>query len=103
MSGAIQILGVDGVTIKNLTITPSDVSNELSGIYLNDAEDITITGNTFQGSNQEGSGVINTDGGGGQTVSLLTSPMFHVSGCHSGMSTRTGSTPASRMEVSISR
>jgi long-chain acyl-CoA synthetase len=24
-------------------------------------------------------------GGGGQTASLLTSPMFHVSGCHSGM------------------
>ena len=25
------------------------------------------------------------DGGGGRTVSLLTSPLFHVSGCHSGL------------------
>jgi long-chain acyl-CoA synthetase len=28
---------------------------------------------------------VDLSGGGGQTASLLTSPLFHVSGCHSGM------------------
>jgi len=32
-----------------------------------------------------GGGAVLQDGGGGQTASLLTSPMFHVSGCHSGI------------------
>lgn len=75
VSSAIQVLGVDGVTIKNLTITPSDVGGELSGVYLDNAEDITIANNTFQGSNQQGSGVINTDGGSDE-VATITNNTF---------------------------
>ena len=42
--------------------------------------------NAVAGAMLGGGAVINTGGGpGGQTVSLLTSPMFHVSGCHSGI------------------
>jgi long-chain acyl-CoA synthetase len=32
-----------------------------------------------------GGGVFDTSGASGQTASLLTSPLFHVSGCHSGL------------------
>lgn len=32
-----------------------------------------------------GGGVFDASGAGGQTASLLTSPLFHVSGCHSGL------------------
>lgn len=83
VSGAIQILGVDGVTIKNLTITPSDVSNELSGIYLNDAEDITITGNTIagtagEGEDKVGSGVINTSGGADEVAEIRNNTFVNL-------------------------
>jgi putative cell wall-binding protein len=57
---AIQVVGVDGVEISNLEIHPSDVANQISGVYLDNAEGVTIAGNTFVGANQAGAGVINS-------------------------------------------
>jgi len=75
VTSAIQVRGVDGVTISDLVIKPSDVGGELSGIYLDDAEDVTISGNFFEGTAQEGSGVINTTGGADE-VATITNNTF---------------------------
>ncbi|HEU4514805.1 MAG TPA: cell wall-binding repeat-containing protein [Nocardioidaceae bacterium] len=67
---AIQVLGVDDVTISGLTITPSNVGGQVAGIYLDNAEDITITGNTVLGTANAGAGVINTSGGEAETATI---------------------------------
>jgi putative cell wall-binding protein len=67
---AIQVLGVDDVTISGLTITPSNVGGQVTGIYLDNAEDIAITGNTILGTAREGAGVINTSGGEAETGTI---------------------------------
>ena len=67
---AIQIDGVDGVTITGLTITPSSVANTVAGVYLNDAEDIVITKNTFTGEDKTGAGVINVTGGAEEVAEI---------------------------------
>ena len=47
VTSAISILGVDGVTISGLTITPSNVGGpQVAGIYLDDAEGVTIRATT---------------------------------------------------------
>ncbi len=67
---AVQVLGVDDVTISGLTITPSNVGGQVAGIYLDNAEDITITGNTILGTANQGAGVINTSGGEAETATI---------------------------------
>ncbi len=75
VTSAIQVKGVDGVTVSDLVIKPSNVGGEVAGIYLDDAEGVTISGNTFQGTAQEGSGVINTTGGADE-VATITNNTF---------------------------
>lgn len=70
VTSAIQVTGVDGVTISNLVITPSDVAGELAGVYLDDAEGVTITGNSFEGTAQQGNGVINAAGGADEVATI---------------------------------
>lgn len=70
VTSAIEVLGVDGVTIADLTITPSNVGGEVAGIYLDNAEDVTITGNSIEGTAQEGTGVINTSGGADEVATI---------------------------------
>lgn len=64
LSGAVVVQGADGVTVSGFTITPSSVANQVAGIYLDNAEDVTIAGNTvLDADNQTGAGVINVSGG----------------------------------------
>jgi putative cell wall-binding protein len=75
VTSAIQVKGVDGVTISDLVIKPSNVGGEVAGVYLDDAEGVTISGNSFEGTAQEGSGVINTAGGADE-VATITNNTF---------------------------
>lgn len=68
---AIVVQGVDGANISGLTITPSNVGGQIAGIYLNDAEDVVISGNEIVGANNgTGAGVINEIGGADEVASI---------------------------------
>jgi nitrous oxidase accessory protein NosD len=78
VTSAIQVKGVDGVTISNLVIKPSDVAGEVAGVYLDDAEGVTISGNSFEGTAQEGSGVINTSGGADEVATITNNTFVNL-------------------------
>lgn len=78
VDAAVQVVGVDGVTIKNLTITPSNVGGEVAGVYLDNAEGVTISGNAFTGTAQEGSGVINTSGGADEVATITKNTFVNL-------------------------
>jgi putative cell wall-binding protein len=71
VTSAISVLGVDGVSISGLKITPSNVGGpQVAGIYLDNAEGVTITGNDISGGPANGAGVINTSGGDNEVATI---------------------------------
>jgi nitrous oxidase accessory protein NosD len=69
VTSGISINGADGVTIEGLSITPSNVSGELAGVYLNDVDGAVIKDNTIVG-NGSARGVINAIGGQDETATI---------------------------------
>jgi nitrous oxidase accessory protein NosD len=68
---AVVLQGVDGVSVKGLTITPGSVGGQIAGIYLNDVTEATIADNTIQGtSNAPAAGIINEIGGADEVATI---------------------------------
>jgi hypothetical protein len=70
VTGVVQVQGVDEVTVTGLTIAPGTVANQGAGIYLDNAEDVTITDNTVEGGQGVRAGVINTTGGEAEVATI---------------------------------
>ena len=70
VTSAIVVQGVDGVSISGLNITPSSHGGQVAGIYLNDAEGVTISGNEISGGPASGAGVINETGGADEVATI---------------------------------
>ena len=85
LTGGVTIRGVDGVTIADLTITPSNQGGEIAGVYLDNAEGVTIKDNVIAGTGKASGarGVINAVGGekeiatiSGNSISAVTTGVF---------------------------
>ena len=70
VTSAIAVQGVDGVSISGLNITPSSHGGQVAGVYLNDAEGVTISGNEITGGPANGAGVINESGGADEVATI---------------------------------
>ena len=78
VTSAIVVQGVDGVSISGLNITPSSHGGQVAGIYLNDAEDVTISGNEITGGPANGAGVINETGGADEVATIKNNNLHEL-------------------------
>lgn len=69
VTSGIGINGADDVTIEGLSITPSTVSGELAGVYLNDVDGVVVKDNDIVGSGS-GRGIVNAVGGPEESATI---------------------------------